>query len=123
MFLNKIFGKGNKKESDNYDSLFDDVDEFSGSTSQAKRESKSNSFYGDEDDLGSFSDGKENRDNQHKPKKKGFYGFNNSDESKTEEKNLNEKIFNFAWWEYVIILIEFFMLIYVILLFAGVVSI
>ncbi len=121
MFLDKIFGKGNKKEIDSFDSLFDDVNESKGNKSQVRQESKSNSFYGDEDDLGSFSDNKEN--NKHKSKKKGFYGFDYSDESKTEEKNLNEEIFNFAWWEYVVILIEFLMLIYVILLFAGVVSI
>ncbi|MCK5107306.1 MAG: hypothetical protein KAQ83_01130 [Nanoarchaeota archaeon] len=107
MFLDKLFGKG--KESKGFDTLFDDAEEFD--KSNIKSTSKKNSFYDDSDS--DFL----------KPKKKGFYGLESSEDSDLGSPIQASKIFHFSWWEYVVILIEFILLIYVILLFAGIFSI
>ena len=102
--------KKKKKQGVEFDSLFGDIEEIEKSNDKTIYNNKSY-YSNDEEDI--FTDSKN----------KGFYGINNSnDNSKENEQDLRIKshIFNFSWWEYAIIFIEFVLLIYVILLFFGV---
>jgi hypothetical protein len=103
--MKKIKGK-TKNASDDFGSLFESVKE------ENPKNKKQSSFYNNDSDNEDLGTG-------------GFYGLKDLDaeDKQEEEKQEASRIFSFAWWEYAIILIEFFMLVYVILLFAGVVSI
>jgi hypothetical protein len=117
MFLDNLFGKSNKKKN-SFDSLFEEVEQ-TNSIDKSKNKTKTDSFYGDDKEE-EFDFPIDNQ--KTKNKKKGFYGLDLLSNKKDKEP-IEQSIFHFSWWEYVIILTEFILLIYVILLFAGVVSI
>ena len=103
-----------KRNVGEFDSLFSDIEEIE--NHEEKFSSKNKSLYGDKEEF--FMP----------PKKKGFYGLSGDvdDERKQDEyerKVAQHNVFNFSWWEYAIIFIEFILLVYVILLFLGVFNI
>lgn len=110
----KSFMKGNKekkKKSTGFDALFGDIEEIEKTNSPSKNSNKS--YYSNDNEEDLFTDSKNN----------GFYGIEDvENKGKEDKRNLKVKshIFNFSWWEYAIIFIEFILLVYVILLFFGV---
>lgn len=103
---------GKKKNTGELDSLFGDIEEIE--NHEKKSNSKEKSSYEEEEDIFEA------------PKDQGFYGVKDVDDERKDEerrRTTNRNVFNFSWWEYAIIFIEFILLVYVILLFLGVFTI
>lgn len=106
-----LFGKSKKKD-DGFDALSEDISQIE---SSKQNSTGKKSFYDSGEDI-----------LYEAPKEKGFYGVKDVDDERADDEKrriAQHNVFNFSWWEYAIIFIEFFLLVYVILLFFGVFSI